>query len=255
MTSIKSVYELSLTLKNSQLSSILVNFSGVYMKMHTYKSFNIMFTDKDKEFMESNFRLAETIAEFIGPHSEVVVHSFESLEHSVVKIVNGHHTGRKIGSPITDMGLKMLSTFEKTGDVTPKSYFTRIKDGSLLKSTTCVLAGENGKPIGLFCINANLSYPFTEIIKTLMPDTIDTSIGAHENFSSSPSELIERTLENAILKVENDEAVNLKGKNKAVTKLLFDNGIFELKEAINVVAERLGITRHAIYKYIREFRT
>ncbi|MBO1894275.1 MULTISPECIES: transcriptional regulator [unclassified Shewanella] len=225
------------------------------MTMNAYKSFNIVFTDKDKEFMKSNFRLAETVAEFIGPHCEVVVHSFESFEHSVVKIVNGHHTGRTVGSPITDMGLKMLRAFEKTGDATPKSYFTRIKDGSLLKSTTCVLAGENEKPIGLFCVNANLSYPFTEIIKTLMPETASASIGVNENFSSSPTELIEKALENAIIQVENDEKINLKGKNKAITKLLFENGIFELKEATNTVAERLGITRHAIYKYIREFRT
>ena len=225
------------------------------MNASAYKSFNIVFTDKDREYLESNFRLAETIAEFIGPHCEVVIHSFESFEHSVVKIVNGHHTGRKVGSPITDMGLKMLNAFEKTGNVTPESYFTTAKDGSLLKSTTCVLAGENGKPIGLFCINMNLSHPFPEIIKTLMPDMNGTHVGVHENFSSSPTEVIENALENAILEVENDATINLKGKNKAITKVLFDNGIFELKEATALVSERLGITRHAIYKYNREFRS
>lgn len=225
------------------------------MNVSVYKSFNPVFTDKDRECLESNFRLAETIAEFIGPHSEVVVHSFESFEKSVVKIVNGHHTGREVGSPITDMGLKMLSAFEKTGNTTPESYFTTSKNGSLLKSTTCVLAGENGKPIGLFCLNMNLSHPFSEIIKTLMPDVVSTQVGVHENFSSSPTEVIEKSLENAMVEIENDATVNLKRKNKAITKLLFENGIFELKEATALVAERLGITRHAIYKYIREFRT
>ncbi|MFA0026766.1 helix-turn-helix domain-containing protein, partial [Vibrio sp. 10N.261.49.A5] len=39
-----------------------------------------------------------------------------------------------------------------------------------------------------------------------------------------------------------------------ITKQLLENGIFELKEATAFVSERLGITRHAIYKYIREFR-
>lgn len=225
------------------------------MNASAYKLFNIDFTDKDREHLESNFRLAETIAEFIGPHCEVVIHSFESFDKSVVKIVNGHHTGREVGSPITDMGLKMLSEFEQTGNVTPKSYFTTAKDGSLLKSTTCVLAGENSKPIGLFCINMNLSHPFPEIIKTLMPDMADTSVGVHENFSAYPSELIEKALDTAILDIENDTSINLKGKNKAITKQLFDNGIFELKEATALVSERLGITRHAIYKYLREFRS
>jgi len=224
------------------------------MEVIAYRSFDIEFTDRDREYLESNFRLAETIADLIGPHCEVVVHSFESFEESVVKIVNGHHTGRKIGSPITDMGLKMLSLFEKTGNVTPKSYFTTTKDGSLLKSTTCVLAGEKGKPIGLFCINMNLSYPFTDIMKTLMPKGINTPIGIHESFSSSPKEVIQNALENSIIDIDNDASVNQKGRNKAITKLLFGNGIFELKEAAALVAERLGITRHAIYKYIREFK-
>lgn len=225
------------------------------MNASAYKSFNIDFTDKDREHLELNFRLAETIAEFIGPHCEVVIHSFESFDKSVVKIVNGHHTGREVGSPITDMGLRMLSEFEQTGNVTPKSYFTTAKDGSLLKSTTCVLAGDSRKPIGLFCINMNLSHPFPEIIKTLMPDMADTKVGVHENFSASPSELIEKALDNAILDIENDISINLKGKNKAITKQLFDNGIFELKEATALVSESLGITRHAIYKYLREFRS
>ncbi|MGF1751213.1 MULTISPECIES: helix-turn-helix transcriptional regulator [Vibrio] len=224
------------------------------MNAAAYKSFNVEFTDTDREYLESNFRLADTMADFIGPHCEVVIHSFESFEKSVVKIVNGHHTGREVGSPITDMGLRMLSAFERTGEVTPKCYFTNSKDGSLLKSTTCVLAGEGGKPIGLFCINMNLSHPFPEIMKTLMPDSALPHVGVHENFSASATDVIEQALEHAILEVENDASVNLKSRNKTITKLLFENGIFELKEATGLVSDRLGITRHAIYKYIREFK-
>ncbi|EAS45320.1 hypothetical protein C9J48_08540 [Photobacterium profundum] len=224
------------------------------MKPVAYSAFNAEFTDKDREFLVTYFRLADTIADFIGPHCEVVIHSFESFEKSVVKIVNGHHTGRKVGSPITDLGLKMLSLIEKTGEVTPKSYFTNSKDGSLLKSTTCVLAGENGKPIGLFCINMNLSHPFPEIIKTLMPDMAHSHVGVSENFSSSATDVIEQAINHAVLEIDGDASINLKGRNKAITKLLLENGIFELKEATAMVSEHLGITRHAIYKYIREFK-
>lgn len=224
------------------------------MNASAYKSFNTQFSDKDRECLVSHFRLADTIADFIGPHCEVVIHSFENFEKSVVKIVNGHHTGREVGSPITDLGLKMLRHVEQTGEVTPKSYFTKSKDGSLLKSTTCVLAGEKGRPIGLFCINMNLSHPFPEIIKTLMPDMTQANGAVSENFSSSATDVITQALDNAIQDVENNPSVTLKGKNKAITKQLLENGIFELKEATAMVAERLGITRHAVYKYIREFK-
>lgn len=225
------------------------------MKKKVFTALNAEFDSDDAEFLKTYFRLADTIADLIGPHCEVVIHSFESFEESVVKIVNGHHTGRKVYSPITDVGLKMLSQFKKTGEVAPKSYFTTSKDGALLKSTTCVLAGENGKPIGLFCINMNLSCPFPEIIQTLMPDMTNSYIDVNENFSSSAADIIEQALNNAILEIDNDDTVNQKGRNKAITKVLLENEIFEFKEATVMVSERLGITRHAIYKYIREFKS
>lgn len=225
------------------------------MSQIIYKSFIAEYTNEDKEFLITYFRLADTIADLIGPHCEVVIHSFESLEKSVVKIVNGHHTGRKVGSPITDVGLKMLREFEQSGEVTPKCYFINSKDGDQLKSTTCVLAGKNNKPIGLFCINMNLSHPFPEIIKTLMPDVTTKSEIISENFSSNATDVIEQALKHAIQKIENDQSVNLKSKNKQITKLLLENGLFELKDATAMVANRLGITRHAIYKYIREFKS
>jgi len=225
------------------------------MEKRIFTALNAEFTEEDAEFLKTYFRLADTIADLIGPHCEVVIHSFASFEESVVKIVNGHHTGRTVYSPITDMGLKMLSQFKKTGEVAPKSYFTTAKDGALLKSTTCVLAGENGKPIGLFCINMNLSCPFPEIIQTLMPDMASVYAGVNENFSASATDIIEQALTNAISEVDNDASINLKGRNKAITKVLLENEIFEFKEATALVSEHLGITRHAIYKYIREFKS
>lgn len=215
----------------------------------------VRFTDEDREFLSNYFRVADTIADLIGPHCEVVIHSFESLESSVVKIVNGHHTGRKIGSPITDLGLRMWRAFEQTGEVSPKSYFTNASDGSLLKSTTCVLAGPNNMPIGMLCINMNLSFPFPEIIKTLMPQCSTSQTLVNENFSNNASDVITQALNSAISEVDQNTAVTAKGRNKAIIRCLFDNGIFELKETTTQVSEQLGISRQAVYKFIREFKS
>lgn len=219
------------------------------------KSFDVQFTERDSEVLTGYYRLAESIADLIGPHSEVVIHSLESFDKSVVKIVNGHHTGRALHSPITDLGLKVLRTYEETGITTPKSYFTTNKDGSLLKSTTCILAGEDGKPIGLFCININLSHPFPEIIKTLMPEQEHLTGAISENFSANAHDSIHHALEQAIHDVDTDPTIGAKHRNKEITKRLFDNDIFEFKDANILVSERLGITRHAVYKFIREFKS
>ncbi|USD42410.1 PAS domain-containing protein [Vibrio sp. SCSIO 43135] len=214
----------------------------------------VTFSQQDRELLDNYFRIADTIADLIGPHCEVVIHSFESFEQSVVKIVNGHHTGRAIGSPITDLGLKMWSNYEKTGEVSPKSYFTNSSDGSLLKSTTCILAGADNKAIGMLCINMNLSFPFPEIVKTLMPDVSVATSVVNENFSTNASDVINQALTSAIDDIEKDDSVNTKSRNKAITKRLYDNGVFELKETTTLVSERLGITRQAVYKFLREFK-
>ncbi|WP_426608258.1 helix-turn-helix transcriptional regulator [Pantoea anthophila] len=215
--------------------------------------FRVELSDKDREFLGSYARLAEMVADLVGPHCEVVIHSFESLEQSVVKIVNGHHTGRKIGSPITDMGLRMLRQFIQTGEVNSKSYFTRNRDGEILKSTTCVVAGEFNKPVGLFCVNINLSVPFPEIIKTLMPEFSATP-ALKENFGTDVHEVVGSATDAAIRQVYDDPAVNMKARNKAIVYQLFENGIFEFKEATSIVAGKLNISKHAIYKYLREFK-
>uniref|UniRef100_UPI000B20528B PAS domain-containing protein n=1 Tax=Clostridium sp. NkU-1 TaxID=1095009 RepID=UPI000B20528B len=51
----------------------------------------------------------------------MVLHSLEDTEHSVIKIINGHHTGRTEGMPITDLALLMLEEIEKDGE--KKLYF------------------------------------------------------------------------------------------------------------------------------------
>ena len=212
-----------------------------------------LFTDADKECMKSFSHLAEMIAGLIGPHCEVVLHSFEDHNVSVNKIINGYHTGRTVGSPITDMGLKTLLLFNKTGINNTLSYFTRNKKGELFKSATSVLFGEEGKAIGLFCININLSVPFHQMLETLLPDGEEPTPFT-EHFGSSPSEVVMEAADRVIASVQRDVTITSKFKNKEAVNQLYCNGIFELKDAVKIVAARLGISRYAIYKYLRDLK-
>lgn len=225
------------------------------MDTEAFSWLNINFNENDKKQLELYFRLADTLVDFIGSHSEIAIHSFEDFNHSVVKIINGHHTARTTGSPITDLGLKMLQEFAKTGNLTPKSYFTYNKKGELLKSATSFITNTEGKPIGMFCINMNLSYPFPEIIKTLLPNFNENQLMLTENFGQNPTDVIIKAINNATKEVDANLKITPKGRNKAISKILFDGGIFELKEAIVLVAHELGITRHAIYKFLRQFKS
>lgn len=211
---------------------------------------------RDDDRLANYFRLAEGIADLIGPHCEVVVHSLHDFDASVAKIVNGHLTGRQVGGPITDLGLRVLADYEATGNLTPSAYFTRNAQGHLIKSTTTIIMDDAGKAIGLFCVNLNLSLPFTEVMRGYLPTPEQAqSIGQVENFNNSAADIIMQALEVAIAEIDADETVGAKLRNKTITRRLFERGIFEFKEAIVLAEERMGISRHAIYKFVREFRS
>lgn len=210
-------------------------------------------SQEDKKKLESYFPLADTIVSLIGEHCEIVIHSLDELERSVVKISNGSITGRKIGSPITDLGLKMLAQYEKNKSQVQEGYFAKNANGDELKSATFVITGLKEQPIGLFCMNINLSAPFNEVLKAFFPSV--NSPPVQELFSSNATDVINESLKKTIIDVDNDNNVMLKQRNKEITRRLFENGIFELKEATQLVALELKISKHAIYKYIREFKS
>ncbi|WP_206867213.1 PAS domain-containing protein, partial [Escherichia albertii] len=72
---------------------------------------------------------------------------------SAIRIANGEHTGRKIGSPITDLALRMLHDMTGADSRVSQFYFTRAKRGVFMKSLTIALRNRDQRVLGLLCIN------------------------------------------------------------------------------------------------------
>ncbi|ETS31436.1 hypothetical protein BB987_14335 [Photorhabdus temperata] len=215
---------------------------------------NQPFTETDHEILKSYEAAVDGLAMLIGGHCEIVLHSLEDLKCSAVRIANGEHTGRKIGSPITDLALRMLHDITDEDCSASKAYFTRAKSGSLMKSVTIAIRNRNRRVIGLLCINMNLDVPFSEIIQTFIPEETHDVAPTNVNFASSVDDLVAQTLEYTIEEVNIDRNVSNNAKNRQVVLNLYEKGIFDIKDAINQVAERLNISKHTVYLYIRQFK-
>ena len=70
-------------------------------------------TATDRKILDSFALMLNGLGAYLGDGYELVLHSLENLDHSVIKIINGHYTGRKEGAPITDLALKMLRQIEQ----------------------------------------------------------------------------------------------------------------------------------------------
>ena len=81
----------------------------------------IVLTPAERLILNSYRDLVCGLEDYLGIGYEIVLHSLESMEHSVIAIANGHYTNRHEGSPITDLALDMLRSIQQEG--WEKPYF------------------------------------------------------------------------------------------------------------------------------------
>ncbi|MFS1539054.1 MAG: transcriptional regulator [Candidatus Phlomobacter fragariae] len=217
------------------------------------------FDGVDYAILKSYESMVDGLAMLIGGHCEIVLHSLEDLKCSAVRIANGEHIGRKIDSPMTNLVLRMLhdmtdidsSVFTRAKS---KAYFTRAKSGALMKSVTIAIRNPKRRVIGLLCINMNLDVPFSEIVKTFVPEK-SHEVASNVNFASGVDDLVAQALEFTIEEVNADRNIPNNMKNRQVVLNLYGKRIFDIKDAINQVADRLNISKHTVYLYIRQFKS
>ena len=98
---------------------------------------NLKLTSLDKKILHSYCQTLDGLSNYLGNGYEIVLHSLEDYEHSAIKVINGYHTGRTEGAPITDLALKMLEQIRRNeeNDHGVIYFSTKVK-GEPLKSTT-----------------------------------------------------------------------------------------------------------------------
>ena len=54
----------------------------------------LVLSPTDKVILESYKILVDGLSAYLGEGYEIILHSLEDLDHSVIKIINGHYTER-----------------------------------------------------------------------------------------------------------------------------------------------------------------
>jgi len=209
-------------------------------------------TKTDKLIIDSYAVMMESLSAYLGSAYEISLHSLEDYNHSVVKIMNGYHSGRSVGAPLTDLALNMLKRIEDEGLSSSTSYtvyHTVNSAGERLKSSTIPVLGENGRIIGMLCINFYMDTPLSEIMQSLTDTrTMQTE---REHFASSITDGISTAVADARAQVMNDPTIPAVNKNKELIRILHDKGIFHIKDSVVEVAKALGISKNTVYLHLR----
>lgn len=211
---------------------------------------SIRLTSEERIILKSFESIMDGLAAYLGSSYELTLHSLEDLEHSVIKILNGFHTGRKKGSPITDLALRMLDQVKADDNKSDYLiYFSRNQSGELLKSTTIVIRGKQNRIIGLLCINFYLGTSLVDYISDLIPH--DASAFASETFAESSSSIIAQEVHNAKELIYHDATILPSLRNKKIIQILRNRQIFDIKNAVEIVAKELNISINTVYFHLR----
>jgi predicted transcriptional regulator YheO len=206
--------------------------------------------------------LVEGIARAFGENCEVVLHDLSNPSKSILKIANGHITGRDIGVPLTDLGLQLYEQI-KDGKKGPEGdlfvgYRTKTEQGRDLKSTTIFIRNSRGKLVGSLCINIDItSYLLTRNIldnlcKTADHEFEDQEKGSPEKFHQNLDTLIQDLLEGSIRKIGKPVIFMTREEKNQVVRDLKERGFFLIKGSLKKLTKAIGLSSPTIYKYMED---
>ncbi len=196
-------------------------------------------------------QLAEGLRRLFDPLCEVVIHEFSDLEHSIV-CLEGNITGRAIGGAATDLLLEKFESGDTDQDL--HCYLTSLPGGRVMKSSTIFLRDDDGRAYGAFCVNFDIT-SFLRFEKMLngfvaTEDRNGVSEMLTDNLHLTLQEMVAETLH----EMGDSPSLMSREDKVALIQRLHKKGIFQVKKAVPILADLLGLSRATLYNYLREAR-
>ena len=199
---------------------------------------------------EPYFAIADAVAVLLQPQAEVVVHD---LDQDVILHIAGAFSKRRAGDP----------ALNETADLKPFAgpvigpYAKTNYDGRALKSVSVSIAGHDGSPAGLLCINLDVSAlaQAHAMLERLMLMPAATAPRAEHLFSADWREQINAQIAEFL----SQRSASLAGLTTAdliaLTAVLDSRGFFSIRKAADHIATALGVSRATLYKRLAAARS
>ncbi|MFT4235795.1 MAG: PAS domain-containing protein [Microbacterium sp.] len=199
--------------------------------------------------------IIEPLARALEPRTEVVLHDLTKMPGTIAAI-GGNITGRGIGGPATDLGLR---TFSSGWNEHLIGYRTETADGLPMRSSSVFFYAPSGRAVVCLCLNTDVSEVLRaqELLRGLSAiTTIDPSLRSEtaeaEKFPTSVDELAQGILAAAVAETGVEVSAMKKTHKVEVVRRLRERGFFTMREAVPVAAQHLRVGRHTIYNYLNE---
>ena len=209
-----------------------------------------MKTEKENLF-DNLAHVADALAQQFAPFCEVVIHDLARPDNSIIHI-SGDVTGRHIGGPMTDFVLGLLEQEKQPDDVV--GYIAHARDGKTLKSSTIFIRDEKEEPIGVFCVNFDVTPLLAADRELTKLAQANTSMEVDKSFSADVPNLLQEMIQKSVHRIlKCNSLIELNGnvtteERRAVVADLDAQGAFRIRKATSIVADIFSVSRYTIYK-------
>jgi D-arginine utilization repressor len=192
--------------------------------------------------------VADAIATVFKPHAEVVIHDIGS---GTIRHIANRMSPRKAG----DDSLAELDDLGSLDDAVIGPYPKTNADGRPLKSITAVLRDGRRKPVGLLCINVDVSMfeAMQAMSKEFLRFAEDTPRPAalfRNDWREEVNDIVGQFL--------GDRGTTLAAMGivdrEALITLLEERGLFDVRHAASYITQLLGLSRATLYKTLKAVR-
>lgn len=214
----------------------------------------IKLTDVDRIVMNSYRSVMEGLSDFLGEGFELILHSLEDFDSSVVNIIHGHHSGRRIGAPISDIALSMLVKIESEHLSGYISYDAVSRQGVPLRCSTIVIYGEDHRPIGILAINFYMNTPVSNLFPVFAAAKHPLDNIIQNDVLGDSDQAIQTAYDEAYLIVSRNDSITPSLRNKEIISILNNQGVFNRKDSVSKVASLLGVSKNTVYMHLRSLK-
>ncbi|VWB26649.1 YheO domain-containing protein [Burkholderia aenigmatica] len=189
--------------------------------------------------------VAQAIAKLFQPYAEVIVHDLSTGK--IAHIFNSFSKRRVGDDSMTEIDDQISLDQDVIGPYRKVNW-----DRREVRSITAVLRDPAGKPIGLLCINFDVSVfdGMASLAATFLKSSViidEPEILFLRDWKEKANKVLDDFLEQRGISVSGlsrDETIEIIGA-------LDDAGIFTVRNSAPYVSELLGLSRATLYKYLK----
>lgn len=215
-----------------------------------------------KAMLSHYLTLTEFLGRFLGPDYEILLYDLTDKSRSLVAMSNGHLGEHRLGDPLSRNLIKLLIEQRKTGADFTLDLRRELPNGQTLRCSVLYIKQE-GRAVGLFCVNFNDSHYKAlsdKLLKLCHPDAfVLNSFQTDEQHLKEIKEADQRGHGEALSEgLEERLRLAMEGKDYlpseerlSLVSAMEQEGVFKLKGMVKEIAERLKVSQATLYRDIK----